>query len=361
MQSIPDGREVVASWDEADALEQPPLLVLDRLTEFLDARDLGDGPLSWERIGEGHSNITYRIRRGPLVMVLRRGPRPPLPRSTHDMVREARIQQLLRPQGIPVPEILAVCEDDSILGVPCYVMEWLDGEVITDHVPPSLDTPSQRRATSLALVESLVDLHMVDVSIGELKSFGRPEGFLERQLGRFAALWDTTASRTVPEVQILADWLSANLPASQAASVVHGDYRLGNVMFRRDAPTRPLAVLDWEMATLGDPLTDLGYMTATYTDPNSCPNPLQLSSVTSLPGFLRAEELAELYATRTSLDLTPLPWYRALALWKGAIVCEAIYSRWLRGERPEDFRFGPSLERGVPILLAAAQAHTRYP
>ena len=270
------------------------------------------------------------------------------------MVREARIQGLLHPHGVLVPEILAVCEDEDTLGVPFYVMEWLDGVVITERVPPVLDSIDQRGATSRNVIETLVQLHSVDVSSGPLRDVGRPDGFLARQVRRFAGLWDVNTTRVLPEVTELADWLTANLPTSQAASVVHGDYRLGNLMFDRRAPATTTAVLDWEMATLGDPLTDLGYLLATWSEPTSVPHPLQLSPVTANEGYLDRAALADLYAERTGLDLTALPWYQTLALWKGAVFCEAIYTRWLRGERPNDTSFGPSLEAGVPALLAAA-------
>ncbi|WP_170161330.1 phosphotransferase family protein [Amycolatopsis palatopharyngis] len=354
MLSIPDGVEVVATAADAAALPNPPLLVLDRVTTFLDTHGIGHGPLAWERIGDGQSNITYRLSRGKEEVVLRRGPRPPLPRSTHDMVREARIQQLLHPAGVPVPRVLAVCADESVLGVPFYLMENLDGIVITDTVPTRLDSTADRAATGHALVDTLVRLHSIDVRHGELAAFGRPDGYVARQVERFAGLWQVNTTRVLPEVGALATWLGDNVPASQAATVVHGDYRLGNLMYHRTSPARVLAVLDWEMATLGDPLADLGYLTATYAEPGAFPTPLELTSVTREPGYPSRQELAERYAARTGLDLTPLPWYQALALWKAAIFCEAIYTRWLKGERPHDHHFGPSLEAGVPRLLESA-------
>jgi aminoglycoside phosphotransferase (APT) family kinase protein len=358
MPTVPDGVEVVATREDAERLKAPPLLVLEPLAEFLDGHGLGHGPLAWARIGDGQSNVTYRIRRGPDSVVLRRGPRPPLPRSTHDMVREARIQQLLRPHGVPVPEVVAVCADDSVLGVPFYLMECLDGVVLTDTAPGSLDTPDQRRATSVALVEALVRLHNVDVTAAaELRSLGRPEGYLRRQVDRFSALWDVNTTRSLLEVGRIAEWLAANLPDSSGAAVVHGDYRLGNLMFRPEAPASVMAVLDWEMATLGDPLADLGYLTATYAEPGGPTTPLHLSTVTRRSGYLTSRELAEHYAERTGRDLRALPWYQALALWKAAIFCEAIYTRWLKGERPHDTRFAPMLEGGVPALLEAAGRH----
>ncbi|MEU3609349.1 phosphotransferase family protein [Streptomyces sp. NPDC035033] len=354
MRTIPDGVEVVASWDRVRRLESPPLLVLDAVTAFLDEQGVGGGPLAWQRIGDGHSNVTYLIERGGESVVLRRGPRPPLPKSTHDMVREARIQKVLHGHGIPVPEIIAVCEDESVLGVPFYLMERLDGTVITDTIPAHLSSVEQRRATSEAVVDALVSLHSIDVAEGELASLGSPDGYLGRQVERFRGLWEVNTTRSLPAVEWIADWLARNLPASQAASVVHGDYRMGNLMFAPQAPARILAILDWEMATLGDPLADLGYVTATYSESGTLATPLELTPVTLAPGYLTRRQLAERYQSRMGLDLTPLPWYQTLALWKAAIFCEAIHTRWRRGERPNDTVFGPSLEVGVPRLLEMA-------
>ncbi|GHB52010.1 acyl-CoA dehydrogenase [Streptomyces viridiviolaceus] len=354
MHTVPDGVEVVASWDAARHLESPPLLVVDAVTDFLDTHGVGHGPMAWQRIGDGQSNITYLLQRGGDCVVLRRGPRPPLPKSTHDMVREARIQKILRGHGVPVPEIVAVCEDESLLGVPFYLMSRLEGTVVTDAIPSHLSSLEQRGATSVAVVDTLVALHRIDVTRGELASLGSPDGYLRRQVDRFSGLWEVNTSRSLPAVERIADWLGRNLPTSQAAAVVHGDYRMGNLMFAPHAPAGVLAVLDWEMATLGDPLADLGYMTATYSEAGALPTPLELTPVTRAPGYLTRLQLADRYRSRTGLDLTPLPWYQTLALWKAAIFCEAIYTRWRRGERPDDTDFGPSLETGVPRLLDMA-------
>ncbi|MFF9854208.1 phosphotransferase family protein [Streptomyces litmocidini] len=357
MHTVPDGVEVVASWERARHLDSPPLLVLDGVTGFLDAHGIGSGPLAWQRIGDGQSNVTYLIERGGECVVLRRGPRPPLPKSTHDMVREARIQKVLGGHGVPVPEILAVCEDESLLGVPFYLMSRIDGTVVTDTIPAHLSPAEQRRATSEAVVDTLVALHGIDVTGGELATLGSPEGYLGRQVDRFRGLWEVNTTRSLPAVERIADWLVRNLPASQAASVVHGDYRMGNLMFAPQAPAKVLAILDWEMATLGDPLADLGYFTATYSEAGILTTPLELTPVTRAPGYPTRQQLAERYRDRMGLDLTPLPWYQTLALWKAAIFCEAIYTRWRRGERPHDTAFGPSLETGVPRLLEMAAQH----
>ena len=354
-----DGREVVDTADDAAGLERPPLLVLDALTEFLDAENLGAGPVGWERIGEGQSNVTFGVARGDERFVVRRGPRPPLPRSTHDMLREARVQRYVREYAVPVPRIFAVCSDESVLGVPFYVMEHLDGQVITDTIPDALGAPDRRYASSIAVVDLLLRLAKVPVDSPEGQALGRPAGYLARQVERFASLWDGNTLRSLPEVAELADWLARNLPSSPDPAVVHGDYRMGNVMFRPGSSAQVLALLDWEMATVGDPLADLGYLVATYAEPGSPSSVMELTSATRAPGFATRSELVARYRERSGLDLTPLPWYQALALWKAAIFCEAIYTRWRRGERPDDRTFGPALEAGVPRLLELATASAR--
>lgn len=351
----PDGTEVVATAAHAEGLERPPLLVLDRVKAFLDSRGIGIGPIAWQRIGDGQSNITYLIERGGRRVVLRRGPRPPLPRSTHDMLREARVQSGLAKVGFAVPNILAVCEDEQILGVPFYVMDYLDGEIIMERAPAALDTPEQRRATSEALIDTLADLHTVDLEQAGLANFGRPEGYLERQIHTFSGLAGQVSERELPLVAELGTWLEANRPITQRNGLVHGDYRLGNVMYRREDPARVLAVLDWEMAALGDPLADLGYLTATYCDPSAPGSVMEISTATHQSGYLDRAQIATRYSERTGLDVSALPWYQVLALWKSSVFLEAIYTRWTRGERPGD-EFAPTLEVEVPRLLEIASA-----
>ena len=350
-------QDIVRSTEEAARQEAPPLLVLERVEEFLDAHGIGSGPVHARRIGAGQSNVTFRIKRKGSDVVLRRGPRPPLPPSTHDMVREARIQSLLAPLGVPVPKILAVCADEHVLGVPFYLMDHVDGDVITDAIPAHLDTAAGRRATSEAAVDMLVRLHSVDAESGEIAGIGRPGGYLKRQVLRFAALWDMGATRDLPQVAALAQWLEANRPDTQRHAVIHGDYRLGNLMFARQGPAHVKSVLDWEMATLGDPLADLGYLTATYAQAGTPATLLELTPVTAQPGYLDRGGLAQRYNGHFGLDLSALPWYQALALWKAAVFSEAIYTRWQHGERAGGGDFGAALESGVPRLLEAAAAH----
>ncbi|MCS5735169.1 phosphotransferase family protein [Herbiconiux daphne] len=344
-----DAAALVASGSPA------PLLVIEPLTAFLDARGIGAGAITATRIGDGQSNVTYAIRRGDDRFVVRRGPRPPLPKSTHDMAREARVQWFAAAHGVPVPRILAVCDDPGLLGVPFYVMEHIDGLVITDEIPAALDSLDQRRQTSEQLVDLLVSLHEVPVDGDDAAGLGRPEGYLERQVARFRGLWSGNSERELPVVDELGAWLAEHLPVSERTALIHGDYRLGNVMFRPEAPARARALLDWEMSTLGDPLADAGYLTAMYADASAPPTVMQLTSVTRAPGYLTRDEIVERYAARSGADVSRLAWYETLALWKSAVFCEAIYTRWRHGERPDD-DFGPRLKDGVPDLLEAARA-----
>ena len=350
--------EIVETAADAQALEQPPLLVRRSLERFLDAHGLGRGRARATRIGEGHSNVTYLIEREGARLVLRRPPRPPLPPSAHDMLREARVQRALERAGARVPRVVAVCEDEWVLGVPFYLMEYLEGTVVRDRLPAALEGGARRRRVGLELVDALAEIHAVDWRAAGLEDFGRPSGYLERQVRRFSMLWGQNATREVPAVGELAGWLDANRPASGEPTVVHGEYRLGNVMFAPTAPPRIVAVMDWELSTIGDPLADVGYLVATYADPGFTGTPLELSPVTREPGFPTRTELVERYEERTGRIAAALPWYETLALWKAAIFCEEIYGRFLGGE--VDDEFARSLATGVPQLLeVAAQSASR--
>lgn len=356
--TLPTSGEVVETRAEAAALPWSPLVVLDALADFLDVHGIGRGRIVLDRIGEGHSNITYALDRGEERLVLRRGPRPPIARSTHDMLREARTQRALRGLGIPVPEIVAVCADESVMGVPFYVMRRLDGDVVTGAVPAHLDTPAGRAAIAESAVDVLAALHAVPVDDPDIAALGRPHGYLERQLAVFAKLWAHGAGRSVPDFDIVAERLHSGLPTTSATAVVHGDFRLGNLMYAPAGSATGASVagvLDWEMSTLGDPLADLGYLLATWSERGEAGSVMELSPVTRAEGFPSRHEIAERYAARTGRAIDLLPWYQALALWKAAVFCEEIYQRWLRGERSEGASFARALEHGVPDLLRRAR------
>ena len=353
--------DIVERTDEAAALERAPLLVLERVRAFLDERGLGTGPIRARRIGEGGgSNFTFVLERDDRRLVLRRPPRPPLPPSAHDMVREARLQLALRSAGFTrLPTIVAVCDDERVLGVPFYVMDWLDGHVVTDELPPGLESEDARRRLGEDLVDTLAEIHAADVTTPKLAAFARPGSYNERQVRRFAQLWEINRTRAVPRVDEVGAWLADNLPEPLPPTPVHGDYRLGNMMVSGEDPTRIDAVLDWEMGAIGDPRADLGYLLATYAEPGGGPNPLGTSPVTAQPGFPSKAELVERYVERSGRDVAPLAWFEALALWKAAVFCEAIYGRFIRGELAEEDTGAARFEQGVPLLAEAALALTR--
>ena len=193
--------DIVATAADASGAAREPLLVLDGVEAFLDGHGLGHGPVRASRIGDGGgSNFSFLLERGGERFVLRRPPRPPLPPSAHDMVREARLQLALAPQGIRLPPILAVCEDESVLGVPFYVMGFLDGHVVTDRLPAGLEDPAARTRLGEELIDALVEIHAADVSDPPLAAFARPGSYLERQVRRFSQLWEINATREIPAV-----------------------------------------------------------------------------------------------------------------------------------------------------------------
>jgi aminoglycoside phosphotransferase (APT) family kinase protein len=334
----------------------PPLVVDEQVEAFLEGLRVGAGPVRSSRIGDGGgSNFTFLIERGDERYVLRRPPRPPLPPSAHDMVREAALQNAIRAAGFTrLAEIVAVCEDDSVLGVPFYVMRWLDGDVITQELPPGLESEAARHRLGLELVDTLVEIHAADVSDGPLAAFARPGSYLERQVRRFTQLWQLNRTRELPAVDEVSRLLASQLPEPLPATVVHGDFRLGNMMVAPGDPTRIVAALDWEMGAIGDPRADVGYLLSTYSEPGGKPSALGSSPVTAEPGFPSRDELVEHYAQRSGRDVGPLAWFEALALWKAAVFCEAIYGRYIRGELGAEDTRAALFEQGVPRLAASA-------
>jgi aminoglycoside phosphotransferase (APT) family kinase protein len=340
--------------------EQPqPLLDPESLAPFLDDRGLGEGELEAERIGEGHSNITFLVKRGGERFVLRRPPRPPLPPSAHDVLREARLLRALEGTSVRVPRVIATCDDESVLGVPFYVMEEIEGDVITDTIPEPLDTPEERAGIGRELIEALAEIHETDWRACGLEGFGKPTGYLERQLRRFGGLWDHNKTRELPRVGELAAWLGENLPESPPATIVHGDYRLGNVMMGHGAPARLVAIFDWELATIGDPLADLGYLSVAWCEAGDPADTMwrSPSAVTRAEGFHTRDELVALYEERTGRSMANLRWYQTLALWKAAVFMEGNYKRWLAGTT-DDEHLG-LFDEGVPALAEAAWAVAR--
>ena len=327
MATAPD--DIVRTAAAAGARE--PLLVVEPLLAFLDAHGLGSGEPEIAPIGEGHSNVTYALRRDGADLVVRRPPRGPLPPSAHDVLREARVLDALAGRA-PVPRVLATCADADVIGAPFYVMERVTGEVVTGAVPAAFDTEAERRRMGEALVDGLVTLHAVDWRAAGLDGFGRPDGYLERQLKRFGGLWERNRTRELPAVERVGGWLAAHAPTSPPATIVHGDYRLGNVMFAPSPPAELAAIFDWEMSTIGDPLADLGYLCTFWVDRGDPPSGIfEQHAVTRAPGWPARAELVARYEERSGRAAADLDWYRALALWKIIVFMEGNYRRALAG------------------------------
>jgi aminoglycoside phosphotransferase (APT) family kinase protein len=354
--------DIVDTPEEAAAQELAPLIVREPLEQYLDAQDLGSGPIEAERIGEGHSNVTYLIRRGGEPFVLRRPPRPPLPPSAHDVLREARLLTALEPTEVRTPRVLAAAGDESILGVPFYVMEYVDGVVMAGAIADPLDNPDQRRQIAEELIDALVETHAADWRGAGLEGFGKPTGYLDRQLRRFGGLWEHNKTRELPIVQEVGDWLARNMPESPDATIVHGDYRLGNTMFGNDAPARLIAIFDWELATIGDPLADVGYLSATWSEPNRGDRKETMFdklTVTHGEGFPTRDELVLRYEERSGRSMSDLRWYQALALWKAAVFMEGNYKAWVAGKSDDEYL--GLFDVGVPQLAEAAHEITKMP
>jgi aminoglycoside phosphotransferase (APT) family kinase protein len=272
------------------------------------------------------------------------------------MVREARLQLALVPHGIRLPPIVAICDDEAVIGVPFYVMRFLDGHVVTSALPAGLEEPAARRRLGEELIDALVEIHAADPADPALAAFARPGSYLERQVRRFSQLWEINATREIPAVGEVGARLAEELPAPLPDTVVHGDYRLGNLMVERERPDRVQAVLDWEMGAIGDPRADLGYLLATYAEPGGARSPLGVSPVTASDGFPTKAELVERYVERSGREVGPLAWFEALALWKAAVFCEAIYGRFTRGELGEEDARAAAFETVVPLMAETAAA-----
>jgi aminoglycoside phosphotransferase (APT) family kinase protein len=244
------------------------------------------------------------------------------------MAREHRVISALVDTAVPVPRTLHLCTDPAVLGAPFYVMERVVGVHVVRDLPPGYaDEPAQRRAIGDGLVDVLADLHAVDHAAVGLGDFGRPEGFMARQVRRWTKQWDATRDRDRPGLDALAARLAETVPATQRSGIVHGDYRLDNCLLDPGTPGRIRAVLDWEMSTLGDPLADLGMLFVYWPQPGEDRPAASQSTVTTLPGFPTRTEIAQRYAARTGTDLSDLNWYVAFAYFKFAAIVAGIVAR----------------------------------
>lgn len=328
----------------------------DRITAWLVAQEAGiDPPVTYTRVVGGRSNLTVRVSpaSGP-ELVLRRPPVVGVIASAHDVAREHRILTGLLSTAVPVPRPVALCEDLTVTGSPFYVMEYVPGRIVRTAAEAAALDPGERRAVSDSLIDTLAVLHQLDATHGQLARVGRPDGYVTRQLHR---LHDQVRRRGTPAAALAGevhDRLASRIPPAQHLSIVHGDYRLDNVVLGPDAQIS--AVLDWELCTRGDPLADLGLLLVYWLDPGDAVIPT-LSSPTDLPGFSRGTDIAGRYAALTGLDISDLPFYVAFGMWKLAIILEGVYARYCSGAYDDEQGGYQQLGEAVPDLLERAAVH----
>ena len=314
-----------------------------------------------EQFPGGHSNLTYLIRYGIQEFVLRRPPLGPVAPTAHDMPREYRLLSVIAPHFDLAPKPVLLCENPSIIGAPFFLMERRRGFIVRSNLPREItESIALRKQLSAAAVDTLVELHSVDIYSSGVVNVGKPEGFVMRQVHGWAERWKRSKTSELPEMDEVIEWLKARIPTDDAhsassATIVHNDFKLDNLMLDERDPSRIVAVLDWEMCTVGDPLVDVGLFLAYWTmkgaDEGGGRN-RSLRAVTNGPGWMTREEIIERYETKTGRDLSRIVFYETFARFKVAVVVQQIYFRYVRGQT-HDERFR-NLDRLVTELLSEA-------
>jgi aminoglycoside phosphotransferase (APT) family kinase protein len=321
---------------------------------------LGPGSLHVEQFPSGASNLTYLLQIGDWEGVLRRPPFGPVPPKAHDMERESGLLRKISPVFPFAPMPYFYCDDPSILGVPFYVMERRKGVVLNDTFPPGMPPTEELCAQiSQTVVETLAQIHAINWQAAGLSEFGHPEGFLARQVKGWIERYFRAQTDEIPQVEPLTRWLAEHVPQSPAATLIHNDFKLNNMLLAADDLTRVAAVLDWEMATIGDPLFDLA-TTLSYWVNADDPEELRtiLPTVTIMPGFISREHFMKIYAQKSGRDLSSLDFYMIFAYFKLAVIIQQIYVRWKRGQT-QDERFGIFGNRVRALIEYTAQLAER--
>jgi aminoglycoside phosphotransferase (APT) family kinase protein len=293
-----------------------------------------EGPIAIEQFPGGHSNLTYLLRLGDRELVLRRPPFGSKVKTAHDMGREFRVLSRLYAAYPKAPRALLHCDDPQVIGAPFYIMERVRGIVLRhQRAPEGIDLPPERmRAISEAAVDGLAELHAVDFRAAGLGDLGRPEGYVARQVEGWTARWQGSRTDDVPDLDRAAAWLAANQPPETGAALLHNDYKYDNLVLHSEDLARIVAVLDWEMATVGDPLMDLGSSLGYWMDPDDAPELRHLpAGPTTLPGNLRRAEVVEQYAARSGQDISNILFYYVYGLFKIAVIAQQIYYRYKQG------------------------------
>jgi aminoglycoside phosphotransferase (APT) family kinase protein len=342
---------------ETDYLDR--LVDEPRLAEFL-ASSFGQADAySVTRHSEGHSNETLFVEWGDQELVIRRPPPGETATTAHDILREYRVVEALQSTDVPVPPTLTACTDHDVMGSDFYVMERMDGVIPRDSEPPMVDSADSRWELGIEFVDTLARIHTVDYEAVGLEELGAPDGFTQRQVNRWGEQLDwaferTESEREVPELHFVGEWLQSNCPTSYPQTLVHGDYKLDNVMYREMLPVELIAVFDWEMATLGDPRVDLGWMLSYWRNPED-PAPIMekyISRFMEKPEYPSRRDLVDGWEEQTGLDYDHERFYRVLAVYKIAAIDEMFYRRYLEGNSDDELY--AMMEERVPVLADRA-------
>lgn len=349
---------------DADILRSDPELIAPRADERLDTTRLApwlserlagaEGPVEVAQFGGGHANLTYLLRFVEAEYVLRRPPLGPVAPSAHDMQREYRVLSKLHRAFPLAPASYLYCDDEEIIGAPFQIMERRHGTVIRKQVPKRYDDAALKTRIGHMVVDTLADLHLLDRGAVGLGDLGRPEGFVERQIEGWAKRWEAARHEDSPDMERLIAWLRRRPPPGPVA-LVHNDYKLDNILVAREDPARPVAILDWDMCTGGDPLADLGYLLNQWAEADDDPAWIAASSMPSAePGFPTRRDAVQRYAERTGFDVDHIDWYFALATMKFAVVIQQIFIRYRRGQT-RDRRFAGYDERAREGIAKACR------
>jgi len=345
---------MAVSCDHAVAVRAGEELDLARLSAYLGRHFDGPGPVTVEQFPSGHSNLTYHVTWGGYELVLRRPPFGSQVKSAHDMGREYRVLCKLHEAYSVAPKVILYCDDLSILDAPFYLMEPIRGIILRRELPPGLRlSPGMARQLSEAFLDNLVRLHSLDYDKIGLGDLGKPQGYVERQVKRWIERYHNSATHDLPEVGRISDWLAHHIPASSDATLIHNDYKYDNVVLDSNDIAKLVGVLDWEMCTLGDPLSDLGTTLAYWTDSSDSDELQEISSApTTITGTLSRAQLAQRYAAATGRSVHDMVFYLAFARFKVAVIVQQIYYRYARG-LTHDERFA-SMPHKIAILMRAS-------
>jgi aminoglycoside phosphotransferase (APT) family kinase protein len=343
--------------DETIAIRKGEDFDIPRVEQYLRQAiaGIGEGTLQVRQFPSGASNLTYLLQIGDWEGVLRRPPFGPVPPKAHDMERESSLLRKIHPVFPLAPMPYAFCNDLAILGVPFYVMERRKGIVINASFPQDV-TPTEDLCHNIStmVVDTLVQIHAIDWQAAGLAEFGHPEGFMARQVKGWIERYFRAQTDDIPQVQLLTSWLAEHIPSSPAPTLIHNDFKLNNMLLNAHDLAQPVAVLDWEMATIGDPLFDLAVSLGYWVNAED-PVELQtvLPTVTTVPGFINREAFMHLYAQKSGRDLSSMQFYMTFAYFKLAVIIQQIYARWKKGQT-QDERFAIFGERVRDVMKYAA-------